>query len=376
MSINTCNKSNGMRFLIITLLLFMAFAAIAYAKPVDVYFFYGDGCPHCAKVEPYIAELKNNPNVNVVSYEIYNNKDNAKLLTEYFNNYTVPARDQGIPAVFIGNSYLVGDKPIIDNLNMMVEKAITENSNTTNTTGISGSSSPTEPLKTVSFATIAGAALVDSINPCAIAVLIILLTSLIIAGDSKRALKAGFAFILSIYIVYFLFGVGLLALFTETMFVWGPVSHIIKILVGIFAIVIGLMNIKDFFWYGKVFLTEIPIKWRPKLKRMIEKVTSPIGAFFIGFIVASFELPCTGGPYLFVIGYLAKKVTYTTIIPILLLYNLIFVLPLIVLCILIYKGVTSTERANRWKERNLRPLHLVAGLIMLVLGILVVLGII
>jgi cytochrome c biogenesis protein CcdA len=148
-------------------------------------------------------------------------------------------------------------------------------------------------------------------------------------------------------------------------------------IVGLVAIVIGLANIKDYFWYGAGgFVMEIPRAWRPTLKGLLNKVTSPLGGFLMGFVVCFFELPCTGGPYLFVLGLLAERTTQLAAIPILLLYNLVFILPLIAITLILYLGHSSVEKANEWKDRNIRRLHLIAGIVMLVLGLMVVLGLV
>ena len=179
----------------------------------------------------------------------------------------------------------------------------------------------------------------------------------------------GLAFIASIYISYFLFGLGILkaiqALQINTKIIYG--------IVGIIAILIGLANLKDFFWYGKGFVMEIPRKWRPMLQAMLRKITSPLGAFFIGFVVVLFELPCTGGPYFFALGLLSQFESYSVIIPYLAYYNLFFVLPLLIIAALIYFGQSTLEKATEWKEKNIRLLHLATGLIMLALGLWVLL---
>ena len=61
---------------------------------------------------------------------------------------------------------------------------------------------------------------------------------------------------------------------------------------------------------------------------------------------------------------------------IILIYNIFFVLPLIIITLLLYAGFTNIEKAKQWKERNIRILHLIAGIIMLILGIVVVLGLV
>ncbi len=118
---------------------------------------------------------------------------------------------------------------------------------------------------------------------------------------------------------------------------------------------------------------EIPRSWRHTLKDILHKATSPLGAFLVGFVVILFELPCTGGPYFFVLGLLADKVPLSQAVPPLLLYNVFFVLPLLLIIALVYLGYSSVQQAAEWKERNTRLLHLVGGLIMIALGIVVVL---
>ena len=355
---------------------------VSYAEEkVEVNFFYGDGCPHCAKVEPVIDVLKTKfPQVLFNSYEIYHNQDNALSLYKLYDEYKVPQEDRGgVPIVFIGSEYFMGDKPIIDNLENKIIANLSLIPNKTDTevstTPVVSSQEPkaadtdqsnTPVKKSYSLWAIAGAAVVDSINPCAIAVLLILLTALMIAsGDKKRALYGGLAFTLSIYITYFLFGLGLLQLIAIT-----NIAGIIAKIVGVIALIIGLANIKDFFFYGGGgFVMEIPRNWRPTLKKILNGVTSPLGAFFAGFVVTLFELPCTGGPYFFVIGLLSQAEDIVSIIPTLLFYNVVFIIPLLLIVFAVYFGVSSIEKAEAWKEKNLRVLHLVAGIIMIALGI-------
>ncbi|MEM2713993.1 MAG: cytochrome c biogenesis protein CcdA [Candidatus Pacearchaeota archaeon] len=348
----------------------------ANANATCIYFFYGEGCPHCARVEPFIEALEAKYNLSVHKFEIYNNRSNLLLLNAFFDAFNVSNNARSVPAVFIANSYFIGDKPILENL----EAAIIANAQAEcpspekirATSGSADIASPLEKLGALSIVTVIGAALADSINPCAIAVLLILLAALLASGNKRKTLKAGLAFTASIYIVYFLFGLGL---FSALQF--SGLSYWFYKIIGILAIIIGLANIKDYFWYGGGgFVMEIPRRWRPKLKAMLNAVTSPIGAFVMGFVVCLFELPCTGGPYIFILGLLAEKTTMLTAIPILLLYNVFFVLPLLIITMLMYFGFASIESMSEWRERNIRLLHLIAGLIMLILGIIVVLGLV
>jgi len=363
-------------FWIIALIFLLTLAAAS--AETCIYVFHGDGCSHCAKVMPHIEELQINPDLNIEIFEIYNNLENRAKLNELFDEFKVPPQDRGIPVVFIHNEYLIGDKPILEHLDEKIKEHKGHDcpeicsADSQDPTGSAGDSSPTEKLTSLSLVTVIGAALVDSINPCAIAVLLILIGALLATGNKRRALQAGLAFTVSIYIVYFLFGLGLFSAIQIS-----GLSYWFYKIIGGFAIAIGLLNIKDYFWYGGGgFAMEIPKRWRPTLKRLLHSVTSPLGAFLMGFVVCLFELPCTGGPYLFILGLLAEKSTRMGAIPILLLYNLVFILPLIIITFMVFVGMTNVDKANEWKDKNIKVLHLIAGIIMLALGTLVVSGLV
>ena len=164
-------------------------------------------------------------------------------------------------------------------------------------------------------------------------------------------------------------GLGILTAIQST-----GISHTFYIIVAVLAVMVGLLNIKDYFWYGKGVLIEIPLTWRPTLKKLLHGITSPIGAFFMGFVVSLFELPCTGGPYIVILGLLAKEVTRTTGILYLLLYNLIFVSPLVILTLLIYKGLSTTAELEKIRQEKIRLLHLIAGVVMLLIAVVMILA--
>lgn len=82
-----------------------------------------------------------------------------------------------------------------------------------------------------------------------------------------------------------------------------------------------------------------------------------------------FLLPCTSGPYIVILGLLAKSTTQNYAILLLLLYNFIFVLPMILITLGIYFGYTTTDKAEKLRKNRLRTLHLIAGIIILLLGV-------
>src|SRR3989344_6812736 len=123
----------------------------------------------------------------------------------------------------------------------------------------------------LSWTVILTTALVDSINPCAIGVLILLISALLtMSHDKKRMLTVGSIYISAVYVVYFLAGIGLL-LFIQRLNIAQPLS----IAVGGLVIILGIIEIKDFFWYGKGISLSIAGKHAEKIKKMVKKVSLP-----------------------------------------------------------------------------------------------------
>jgi cytochrome c biogenesis protein CcdA len=223
---------------------------------------------------------------------------------------------------------------------------------------------------------IIGLALADAINPCALAVMAMVLVSILLTETHKkhRVLLGGLAFTLAVFIGYFFYGLIIIQLFkTFIEFTTLIYPYLTKSL-AIVAILLGAFNIKDFIKYKPGGLaTEMPMKLRPKVKIWIKRITSPKGAFFIGLFVTLFLLPCTIGPYIIASGTLSAM-NFIATIPWLLLYNLIFIIPMIVITFAVYLGVSSVEDVAGWKDKNIKYIHLVTGLLLIALGILIFTG--
>lgn len=219
-------------------------------------------------------------------------------------------------------------------------------------------------------------ALADSVNPCAIAVLAMVLVAILIQNPEKKrkVLFAGLGFVLAVYIAYLFYGVILIQVWNSLTIFLREISGIIYKLLAVIAMVIGALNIKDFFYYKKGGIaTEMPIFLRPKVKRIIEKITSPKGAFTIGFFVSIFLLPCTIGPYVVASGLLSEYGTLGAL-PWLLYYNLLFVIPMLVITLLIYFGLSRIQDIEGWKDKNIKRLHLIAGILLFLVGVALLLG--
>jgi cytochrome c biogenesis protein CcdA/glutaredoxin len=349
-----------MKRLLLLLLLF-AIVPIAYAQSSpDILLFYGEGCPHCSKASLFLDQIQEDyPSLEIEKYEIYFNEENRNLFQETSNNYETEI--QGVPTIFINDKFFVGFNEQVGN---EVEKEITFCQTNECIKPLEKTTSETTVIEKLTIPAVIGAAAVDAINPCAFAVLIILLTTILASSNKKRALFSGIAFTIAIFISYFLMGIGLYSAIT-----YSGLTHTFYTIVAVLAILLGLFNLKDYLWYGKLFKMEVPDSWRPNMKKIIRSVTSIPGAFLTGFVVSLFLLPCTSGPYIVILGLLAKIATRNYALLLLVLYNLIFILPMLIITLLIYFGFTTTEKAESWRQNKLKILHLIAGILLLLLGI-------
>lgn len=213
------------------------------------------------------------------------------------------------------------------------------------------------------------AAAIDSINPCAIGVLLFLATVMLKVSSQRGALlRLGTVYITTVYIVYTLSGLGLI--WFQYELIQRGFAEIVGVTVGGLVVALGLIEIKDFFWYGTGISLEIPPRYKEKITEMAQTISMP-GMITIGGFVALVELPCTGGPYLAITAILAKSFDMQAFLY-LLLYNVIFVLPLVVILVMIYYGAT-TLRLKKWREAKRKWMNLASGLLMIVLGVFLIL---
>ncbi len=210
-------------------------------------------------------------------------------------------------------------------------------------------------------------ALVDSINPCAIGVLVLLITTLLALSHNKnKMLWVGTIYIAAVYISYFLAGIGLLY-FIQKLNLGETLGYI----VGALVIILGLLEIKDLWWYGQGISLSISPKRLKQIKKYMHHVTIP-GAIILGFFVSAVELPCTGGPYLAITTILSKIGFSWDVFWLLAIYNFIFVLPLIVILALVYFGLKVSKISN-WRKKERKWMRFWIGVVMVILGVLLIL---
>lgn len=186
-------------------------------------------------------------------------------------------------------------------------------------------------------------------------------------------LVCGLCYSLVVYLTYLLLGFGILHIAFLTGF-----SRGFFWLAASVAIIAGLLEIKDYFWYGKGFTLQMLPGAGERLKRYtakIEQLTNKhfgwtlLVILFLGVFVVLVELPCTGAPYFAVLALIAQG-AYAQALPLLLLYNFIFILPLLIVLALAYLG--QAEKLEAWRMRHRGAMRLVIGLFLIGLGIYMV----
>ena len=356
-------------FFALLLVLFVPLFSHADSKKPAAYF-YAEWCPHCQKVDTYFKAQGFYEKYDIRKLN-FDEKENQQMLKKVFT-YNKYEGNSGIPAVVVDDKLLVGDQQIIGEFEKTMEAS---NGKTDeflkSATGVSLEQGGSQALANtdMSLPLLISAALVDAINPCAFAVLILLVATVAKSQGKRRSLYAGLTFSAAIFISYFLMGLGLYK--AITIF---NIPMIISLVVGTIAIIIGLANLKDAFWYGKGFVMEVPLSWRPRMQKILRGVTNPQGAFLSGFLVSLFLLPCSSGPYVVILGLLAERVEYARTLSLLVLYNAIFIAPMVLITLAMYYFNIKGGKLEQLRKENLKILHAIAGTIMLVMGVYLLKG--
>ncbi len=211
-------------------------------------------------------------------------------------------------------------------------------------------------------------AAIDSVNPCAIGVLI-LMVSVVLGGKGsvRKLLTLGSLYIFAIFFTYLLAGLGLVYFLSKVPLY---VSEYLALIVGAFVILAGLLEIKDFYWYGKGFSLQIPPYFAEKIHQFSQNITTG-GVILLGCFIAAVELPCTGAPYLAIITMLSLNFNFYAFL-LLLLYNVIFVAPLIIILLLVAAG-TKVSSIKQWKQNNKGYMRFAIGFMLIALGWLLIL---
>ena len=353
---------------------------------VIVTFFWGEGCPHCEKERAFLQELRSRrPWLVVRDFEVWKNRENAALYRRVLQAARITRG--GVPLTVVGTLVYLGFNE--QNRRWIEETvAFCRESGCPDGAALAGAAALTAPgagngavaipfLGTIDASTvslplftviIAG---LDSFNPCAFFVLLFLLSLLIHARSRRRMLIIGGVFVIISGIVYFLFMAAWLSLFM----VIGQLA-VITAAGGAIALVVGGINVKDFFFFKKGVSLAIPESAKPRLyermRGLLKAPTLPAmlaGTAVLAVSANAYELLCTAGfPMVYTRVLTLHDLSTFQYYQYLALYNAVYVIPLAV----IVAAVTITFGARKLTEWQGRQLKLVSGLMMLSLGALLI----
>jgi len=214
---------------------------------------------------------------------------------------------------------------------------------------------------------VGAAALIDSINPCAFGVLLLTIGFLLSIGKQKiEVIATGFFYILGIFIAYLLIGLGIM----QALYFFNT-PHFMSRLGAFIVIAVGVVSI-----IGELF-PSFPIKFKilrgahTGMAALMRKASIP-SAFILGGFVGLVEFPCTGGPYLMILGLLHDAQTYLRGFLYLIFYNFIFISPLIVI-LLAASNERILQKVQAWKKNESRKMKLWGGVAAIALGIIILL---
>ncbi len=219
---------------------------------------------------------------------------------------------------------------------------------------------------------IIAAAAVDSINPCVFGVLIFLIAFMNRMFKSPtKMLIFGLLYSAVVYATYLILGFGILKLTIGTDF--ATAFYWVAALIAIGA---GLFEMKDYFWYGKGPSLQILPGGGDRIKYYTSKIEGMeqkhpalliLTTALLGVFVVLVELPCTGAPYLAILGLLSKG-DMSSAIPMLLIYNFVFIIPLFIIIWVSYFG-TSSEALENWRKEHRGLMRLGIGIFLIILGL-------
>lgn len=400
------------RLFIASLLLLANFHSLAYAdvavslpepsnksaeEPADIEVFVRNGCPHCAKAELFLQSLKREqPALRIIIHDVSQEPAALEKLQQF-------AKNQGsatvrVPAFKVGDQLIIGFSDEATS-GTLIRNALAQSRMPLQTPEISGTSSSCEAKESLTCeagAQTPGTAaqpfvldffgrrlsldevglplftlamgLLDGFNPCSLWVLILMISLLAPMKNRWRMAAIAGTFVAVEGLAYFVFMAAWLNLFLLI-----GLSRISEIVIAAIALLAGMINLKDFWFYGRGVSLSIPDAAKPdiyaRMRRILqaENLTGAlIGAVVLAILVQIVEFMCTSGfPALYTRILTLKQLDSVSYYSYLLLYNLAYMFDDII--ILAIGIITLSQR--RLQEKEGRWLKLISGLVMVGLGI-------
>ena len=388
-------------FVLFLFFLVLFFPLFVEAKEdVTLYFFHGDGCPHCREENKFLKKMsKKYSNLNIVKYEVWYNEENSALLDKVFDAYKINV--SGVPTTIIGDTYISGyDDTIGDKIERAIEYYSSHKSDDYVSKISDGSFTQDDfpkkngfleqeksydkemsfnlpffgkiNLKTASLTTAAVViGLIDGFNPCAMWILLFLISVLMGMNNKKRMWILGITFLLTSALVY----LGIMLSWIEivvkiTAIIW------IRNIIAIVALIGGIINLRSFIKSNDSGCEVVDDKKRKKIFQKIRKFTSEksfflaiIGIVGLAISVNVVELACSAGlPIVFsellVLNHTSSMMRF--------FYTILYVFFFLIDDLIVFFIAMFTMKVTGISTKYNKYSHLIGGVIMVLIGILLI----
>lgn len=382
-------------FFLIFALIALSFNSTTYAQQ-NIVVYKNEACGHCNMYLMNFRSFMNNRGVyDIEEKQLINNMKVREELTKLNKERDIPLEMQGHMVIVIGNMVLEGHVPLdmleefmgkypdgnypkaVIYQDLMMDKSKLENYNAMFLGNVKEYSIDTpiqsalDDLKNEKkipeqaiLPLVLTTGLIDSFNPCAFGVLLFFIALLFTLKVRRtRIMKIGGVYIFMIFLTYLLIGLGILQ-----AIIISDSPHLIAQIAAVAVILLGLISVKDYFFYGKWLTLSIPGSQTSRIKAWMSKATVP-SALVLGFLVGLCEFPCSGGVYVGVLSLLSISTTFWSGLFYLIVYNIMFVLPLLII-IVASSNRRVLKKIEVWEKKDKKYMKLANGALMLILGAL------
>jgi cytochrome c biogenesis protein CcdA/thiol-disulfide isomerase/thioredoxin len=344
-------------------------------NPIFVAYFYQTGCKVCSRVEADLKYMQTKyPQIIVDEFNIYENVD----LGQWLMKQAKRTDDVATPALFINDTMLIGEEEITP---ASIEALVVANES-----GAEGiwhnfdgdEDTATDLFENLSWLTIGFAGLIDGLNPCAFATLIFFVSYLSLSQrQGREILFCGASFTAGVFLAYLVVGLGFYQILDLLGGMLQLLSNIVYGLTAVFCLVLAVLSFRDALRVKKGGTADMGLHLPEKLRKQINsriragrKASAYVWfAFITGLIISMLELACTGQIYLPTIIFMTSQDSMQLqAIFYLLLYNLMFIIPLIIVFILAYYG-TNSKDLTKFLEKHATKIKIGMSILFSALGI-------
>ena len=347
--------------------------------PIYLAYFFDPTCLACTQVSGELQTLQEvHPHLVVRTFNV---QEEAALNEALCQKYQVPPDHHMIaPAIFIGERALMPDDINAGTLATLVKNpdpaALVPPWQGLDDPALA-SARIVDRFRGFSLLAVAGAGLLDGVNPCAFTTIIFFVSYLALVGRAGRdILLVGAAFTLAVFLTYLLMGLGLAELIRQVEGL-ALVGQVIYAITALICLTLGAISLRDYFMIRRGRLNQISLQLPKALKQRIHHTIRTrsrmkgfvSAAFGAGVLVSIFELACTGQVYLPTIIFVTSIADLRlTAISYLILYNFMFVVPLVAVFTATYYGTTNQKLTSLFQQ-NAALVKLFTAALFVLLGL-------